>query len=812
MKLRRMLMLLGSDGFDTARAGGKAAGLDALARAGFRVPPGFVVAHDETLEAIDDAVLAAGIAAIGGFPVAVRSSGLLEDLVDASFAGQYETFLGVTGVEALRTKIADCRASAKNERVRAYLAKVGKEESAAKVSVLVQRMVDPKLAGVAFTLHPITGREEHALVEMCEGLGEKLVSGHVTPSRIELGLESGDLVSEEVGPENVRLSADERRDLATALLAIQAHRHAPQDVEFAIDKDGVLYLLQTRAITKVAYRTDVDELTNADFKDGGISARVCTPLMYSLYRNAVQSSFQQYFESLKLISPGEDLRWISMYYGRGYWNASAVKRALSKVPGFDEESFDRDLGIQKSYGAKGPLKVPTNVRTILGAVPVAFALDASYKRQLGVVAEFKTTFPVEHQRWLGSTKRFASTADATFFEDLERVFFGLHARTEQAYFTTIYNNSNAQSDFKSFVAKMDRATGRETRITDLLGGLDNVHHMDVQRGMVGLYHVAKADGIDSDAFARALGGFVLEHGEHGDAELDLTVPRWSEAPERVRVYVESMLACGAPPKNPDDTVRDQQKRFEAEREAITGSYASGFLHAFRFASGFEKHLGRVRTYLSAREQMRKYSTQTYAVVRAYTLEAGRRLHGLGKFPASHDDVFMLEVEEVLALAQGKLGAAEAASRIAFRRKMYDGYRDFLPPNELGRGVIARDEGSYVEGSALVGLGCSAGVVEGVVRVILSLDEVDQLREGDVLVTRFTDPGWTPALGLVAAVITEVGGLLSHAAVIGREYGIPAVLNLPGATKKLRTGQRVRVDGSTGRVEVLDDAHAAPEKA
>jgi phosphohistidine swiveling domain-containing protein len=791
-----MPVQLGSEGFDPTRAGGKAGQLDALVRAGFRVPPGFVIDFDEALDAIDDATLANTIAEIGGFPVAVRSSGHLEDLEDASFAGQYETFLGVYGIEELRAKIAACRASAEAERVKVYLAKVGKDPSAAKVSVLVQRMVDAKVAGVAFTLHPITGREEHALVEVCEGLGEKLVSGHVTPSRIELVLETGAVASEVLGDEGVRLDEDERAHLATTLLEIQALRHSPQDVEWAIDRSGILYVLQTRPITRVAYRADVDEFTNADFKDGGISARVCTPLMYSLYRNAVEASFQRYFTGLRLMSASERPKWIGLFYGRGYWNASAVKKALSIVPGFDEEKFDRDLGIQKSYGASGPLKVPTNAKTIARALPVAVALELAYRRQLDVVRDTKRTFPSEYRRWLDAADRVGAASDATFFGELERVYFGLHARIEQAYFTTIYNNSNAQSDFKSFLDKMDAASGRATVVTDLLGGLADVHHMDVQRAILGLYRVAKDGG--EEAFVFALAAFVKAHGEHADAELDLTVPRWREAPERVRAMVNSLLASGAPPKDPDDSEREQKRRFETERDAIIAALRKRTILALRYESAFEKQLARVRTYLSAREQMRKFSTQTYAIVRAYTIEAGQRLARLGKI-ATPDDVFMLEVEEVVALGKGSL---EIESRIGYRRKMYDGYRDFVPPNELGRGVEARSEASYADGSALVGLGCSAGIVEGTVRVIATLDEVGELRKGDILVTRFTDPGWTPALGLVSGVITEVGGLLSHAAVIGREYGIPAVLNLPGATKKLKTGQRVRVDGALGRVEVL----------
>jgi len=151
-----------------------------------------------------------------------------------------------------------------------------------------------------------------------------------------------------------------------------------------------------------------------------------------------------------------------------------------------------------------------------------------------------------------------------------------------------------------------------------------------------------------------------------------------------------------------------------------------------------------------------------------------------------------------------LVAGKPAIEIAFRRAMYAGYRDFGAPNELGASVEQRSAASYVTGEKrLVGLGCSARQVEGVVRVVTSIDEIDLIRRGDILVTRTTDPGWTPVLGLVSGVVTEVGGMLSHAAVIGREYGIPAVLNLPGATSILRTGMRVRVDGATGVVEILE---------
>lgn len=797
-----MTHFLGDPQLDPARAGQKAANLHTLTNAGHDVPPGFVVYADDDLDHTPDERLRAAVARIGGFPVAVRSSGRLEDLEGASFAGQYETFLDVRDVVDLRAKIIACRASAHAERVQVYLKKQNLDPARAEVAVLVQRQVRARIAGVGFSIHPVTGREEHALVECCNGLGEKLVSGHVQPTRFVLSLRDGAISEREAGGEDVTLEPEQARALTAALLDLQALFHRPQDVEFAFDDTGALFLLQSRPITTIAWRTDVDEFTNADFKDGGISARICTPMMYSLYRDAMQQSMQRYFERIKLVGAKAKETWIASFYGRGYWNASAVKRAMSRIPAFSEEKFDQDLGIQKAYGDDGPSVVPTSVRTVVGVVPVAIAVEREYGAQLERAREFPTRYRLERARWLERVARFADTDDAAFFADLRGALLDLHPRTEQEYFTTIYGNTNAQSDFKGFIGKMDAVTGRETKVVCLIAGLSDVHHMNVQRGFVHLYRCAKRHGIESPAFERELALFIDENGFHGDAELDPTVPRWSEVPERVREHITNFLASGAPPADPDDATGAQRKQFEDEVQAVEVHLKSRLHWRARFLRRFRGHLTRVRAYLSAREGMREFSTQTYAIVRAYLVEAGQRLARRGDL-TDEALVFMFHNTELVDVVEGRMSRDAAVELAAFRRKMYDGYRDLVPPNELGRGVRVRAEATFEGGTALRGLGCSHGRVEGRVRVVPTLDDAHTVRKGEILVTRFTDPGWTPVLGLVAGVVTEVGGLLSHAAVIGREYGIPAVLNLPGATKALKTGQLVRIDGTAGTVELLD---------
>jgi hypothetical protein len=280
------------------------------------------------------------------------------------------------------------------------------------VSVIVQKLVDARWAGVAFSIHPLTGREEHALVEYCDGLGEKLVSGHIIPTQVTLELETGKIIDTQNADETQPLPKELIEELSSAILGIQAHFKLPQDIEWAVSRDQTLYLLQSRPITRIHFRTDIDEFTNADFKDGGVSARVCTPLMYSLYREAMQSSMPAYFRAIKLISENaKPENWIDCFYGRPYWNASAVKRALLKVPGFDEKEFDNDLGIQKQYGAKGAARVPVNLKTLLPAIPVAIGLEREFNRCLKSVDPFLKTFAKKERLHLSECRRLRELSD-----------------------------------------------------------------------------------------------------------------------------------------------------------------------------------------------------------------------------------------------------------------------------------------------------------------------------------------------------------------------------------------------------------------
>lgn len=753
---------------DYARMGGKASSLSRLLLAKFPVPSGFAL-----YEKNDQLEIA--IAEIGGFPVAVRSSGSLEDLPNASFAGLYETFLFIRNFDELYTAIEKCFDSKNSERVLDYVKtkNIKFDAESLSMSVLIQKMVDAKVAGVLFTLNPTNGREEECYIEYCEGVGERLVSGHVTPTRATYNWIENKKLSEEINSEGTTLSEVHLKQLVDLSARIQAYYGKPQDIEWALGPDDKIYILQSRPVTTFFPRDDKPELTNADFKDGGVSARVCTPFMYSVYREALRNSMGYYFKKINLIPNDEKIQWIHYHYGRVYWNAEAVKEGLKKIPDFKEEDFDRDLGLQKDYGENGPHVTPISLAAIVGAIPVLIGLNREFSDCHNMIALFRERFETQDAILKSELTKLKKMKKESFESWMLQVIL-FQLETEKNYFRTIYNNSNFQSEYKTFLKKLSPYQfGDEI---DLMGELHGVSHLDVQGGLSRLKKVSDFYGFDSHTYHAAREEFLKTHYHHGPAELDLTVPRWGEN----KIWVDDLV------RNYFAVPATKDSKYE-----LTFSRLYKDVGFFK-KSKFTKMTERSREFLRVREEMRSYSTRAYYLLRLAILEFGRRNE------LNVDDTFMLDIVEVkrkLLDPQSKL--PDTSKRLLY----YQGYRHFTPPNDFG-GTIKAMKNSLTAGG-LKGLGCSPGTLTGRARVILDIHATGQLTKEEILVTTFTDPGWTPVLARVGGVITEVGGLLSHAAVIGREYGIPAILNLIDATKVIQDGDLIRIDGKSGVVEILE---------
>lgn len=865
-----------------AAVGGKALSLGLMTRAGLPVPDGFcvgVAAYNEAVARPDvTAKLATGGDALRGVALpaavdaavcgalakfssetlfAVRSSGTLEDLADASFAGQYESYLGVRA-EDVPAAIVKCWASASSERVRAYLAsQPGTAGKRPEMAVVVQRLVAARAAGVAFTVHPQTGDENRILVEACAGLGDALVSGQVNPDRFVLDRETGRVVERTVagGKADVVVTDAELARLSVIARRVQAYFGSPQDIEWAVDDAGI-HLVQSRAITRISFAPDFGEWTTADFREGGVSARVVTPFLWSLYERVFQGTLPAYMDGLRLVPPdlkGKEAAWSGVFFGRPYWNVGYAKRCLARAPDFNERSFDEDMAIEVAYEGDG-VTTPVTLWGVVKAIPTIIAFERGFKTQLARDVAYAGTF-AERIAARFAFGDLAKKSDAELFAAYRDLILDVHWETEGNYFMTIYNTSNAKLEFKKSHRALE-ANDVDASYVDLIGGLDalaplapleemweiadgvvaadaalaaevaamtgealareveeekrNHRTTELERSEEKKKAVKKEEGVTgSDAGAgagaraalyRAIDAYREKFWYHSRAELDITAPRWCEDLAFVCEMLVTCLRHHDRAKSPKALHAKRVLAFERANEAA-GKWFSA--RPWRFLAGrtFRKRLARMRTYAKWREEMRDYSTRVYGYLRLWSLEVARRLVRACKL-AAVDDVWHLRCEEVLALVEGKLALTEAAQKIAKSKEYQASYGAFEPPNEIGNRYALKERAAVevaASGAVLTGIGGSAGIYTGRARVIRHVEAATELARGDILVTRFTDPGWTPLLNQASAVVTEVGGLLSHAAVIAREYGIPAVLAIAGAMERIPDGARVTVDGTRGTV-------------
>jgi pyruvate,water dikinase len=755
----------------------------------------------------------------------VRSSGTQEDLEGASFAGLYETYLNVKGEPELQAAIKRCWASLWQPRVLDYLnRRGGGSREPLGMAVAVQRLVEAQVAGVLFTVDPLTGREGDLVVEAVFGLGEALVSGRVNADRYVLDAATGAVKERHIAHKALKIvSAADGHTREVALdqtegnrptlpdgalaplaemgAAIQEHYGRPMDIEWVQDGAGKLYVVQARPITRIHFAADLGEWTTADFRDGGVASDVCCPFMWSLYELALEHSMPEYFRSIRLLSADHRAKWGRMFFARPYWNLLEVKKILEKIPGYKERNFDTDLGITPSYEGPG---VTTGVTPlgVLRALPVLFGLERSYRDRLDHDQAYARRFDERKKPYDLDGAALAALDAATFRDRYRSLITDLYFETETSYFYTIYNTSNSKLDFKVQFDKANAAAGGGLNYAAMVSGLENLSHLRPMKDMHDLLGRCRREGRPLDD--ETVRAFAWRWRQHGRKELDIRVPRWPDDLGLVRTMLEQALASWRPENDPEAHARAQHAAFAAERDKALAALGWNFLAR----RAFRKKLERVRRYAWWREEMRDHSSYLYYLVRQWSVQAAQRLVTAGLLEQG-DEIWALAHQDVIAALEGSLPAAEVRRRVRAGQRLIRSYRNFANPNEIGsrHGFSGDSAGGAVAEGALEGTACSPGRAQGRARVVKTLDEATNLVEGDILVTVFTDPGWTPLFPRLAAVVTESGGLLSHAAVISREYGIPAVLAVAGATRLIRDGDRITVDGTRGVVEIQTEPAA-----
>ncbi|MDP1829485.1 MAG: PEP/pyruvate-binding domain-containing protein [Archangium sp.] len=791
-----------------ARVGGKARGLSELMRWGCAVPPAFVLPPGASC---DRPALDAALHALGGL-VAVRSSGVAEDGVTRSFAGMHDTVLGVATLDALEAAIATCRASATSARAAAYRG----DAPADTLAVVIQRQVAAVVAGVAFSADPVSGRRGCCVIEAVPGLGEGLVSGRVTPDRATFDAVSRAVEALTPAPGRVAcLDAPLATRVAELTLEVARHAGGDVDVEWAWD-GATLWALQWRPVTALPTPNPRVVWTNTNAAE--LLPEVARPLTFDVLNLCVAQLLNPLMRPLGM--EFEKLGIVGLVGGRVYFNMNAAlgwTRAFPLMRLWKPAGFARLLGGDQRALAAALATVrvddlPTHRVSLLRVLAGSWAMTRALVRfRSGDGSALIAATRAQTTRL--TQVRLAELGDEALvrhFTDLPRDVFGESDENSSAPPSGVgmlaqfilgllcrwwLGDSNGALSRRLLSGVGSLASAAPGTALRLLGakvarlGLGAVAARPWDEARPLLQQTAEGREVLAD-----LDVFFAEHGHHARGEVDVALPRWSETPGFVWAQLGAFASSSG--TLTEHTTTAQRTTLIEETLARVGPLRRALLRSV---------LQRAALGAATRENAKDEGVRRLGLMRLAALEVGRRLVERGTV-SSRDDVFFLQVAE---LSPALAGGAQWAGLVDERRQRHARCEAVTPPDVVvGSWQPARpsreDTRPATRGEEFTGIAASMGVVEGPARVIGYVDEGARVLPGEVLVAPFTDPGWTPLFISAAAVVMDFGGMLSHGAIVAREYGLPAVVNVGPATRRLRTGQRVRVDGNSGVVTVLED--------
>lgn len=803
--------------------GGKAASLAGLFAALARVPEGF--ATEATSLPLDDwpeedrrALRAALGPLLASGPVAVRSSAIGEDGAERSFAGMFETVLGVGDEAAALDAVRRCLASGSSARAREY----ARTSAPIPVGIVLQRMIGARAAGVCFTVDP-AGRDHAIVVEAVAGSGDALVSGHAPPERWRAYRNGLGRIEAQRDPQSAGTVILEREAVAIAgeAEALAARFGHPLDLEWAWDASG-LWWLQARPITAAAPAHEwTIERCFEDVDDGPVTVWAnwnvretmpdpFTPLNASVWREVVLPVVMEDLFGVSRSSRSyAHLGVIDYVHGRIYWNMNAVVvgpigalfgSALSHIDARAGSVVDRlraegILTPRRLSGARAALALGIlratlrmSARLVSACRPRKGLADLNEcGRRIALrpaVAELSDAELLREMRLLGAPEcsglRRANQMLATamlVWGVADRVFRP-HPSARRLLTAGIRGNPTTEISL-GVDALVDAARGIAAAFRDPMSAEDRLRRIEAEPG--------------GPAWLAELRGFLRRFGQRCPKEFDIAAPRWSEDPGMFLELVRAGLLEGRRP-----SVSARLDRLAAERQAALGAACAA---SPRWKRPILRVLARlVELYMPLREAPKHNAMFVFQRMRQAAQELGARLVGRAVL-SERDDVFFLEWPEVEGLfASAPRAIPGLAERIRQRRLRLGRFEAESPPDFVrsdGVPVPEPPEPEEAEG-ALRGIGASSGCAEGPARILRTPDPA-AMSDGDVLVVEFADPGWTPLFPRAAALVMEVGGLMCHAAVVARELGIPAAFGVRDATRKLRDGEPLRVDGGTGLV-------------
>ena len=830
------------DETQVAVVGGKGAHLGELSRIdGIRVPPGFCVTTDafrrimadapsiddrldrlsrlnaddregirtlssdirRTLEAIaipDDlaAAITRALARVGEQAAyAVRSSATAEDLPTASFAGQQDTYLNVVGPAAILQHVSRCWASLFTERAVTYRLRNGVDHRKVHMAVVVQQMVFPYAAGVLFTADPVTSNRRVASVEAGFGLGEALVSGLVNPDRYTV--RDGEVIDKAVATEHEQPALTDAQVIRLEQLGrrIEAHFGRPQDIEWCLVDDG-FQIVQSRPITTlfpIPARGDADNHVYVSVGHQQMMTDAMRPLGLSLFQLTAgppmhEAGGRLFVDVTRALGSPKSRAGLLALAKSDPLIGDALQTILERgdfIPSLPDEG----------PGGAPPRDAPAPIETDPAIVTALIGRSQSSNAALERDIRSKS----------GSALLDFILAD---IPELKRILFD--PRSHQV-----------------FMGAMDAAGWLNEKLQEWLGeknAADTLtqsvpHNVTSEMGLA-LLDVADAirphpevvaflQHVEDDGFldelatlaggreARdAIGAFLDKYGMRCVGEIDITRPRWSERPTTLVPLILGNIKNFEPGAGERRFEQGRQEALEKEQELLERLRA--LPDGERKAEETKRKIDRVRTFMGYREYPKYFIVSRYFVYKQALLEEAARLVQAGVL-REREEIFYLTLQELHDVVRTNQVDDQLISQ---RKDAFRAYQALTPPRVLtsdGEAVAGAYRRDDAPAGALIGLPVSAGTIEGRARVILDVADAE-LEPGDILVTAYTDPSWSPLFVAIKGLVTEVGGLMTHGAVIAREYGLPAVVGVEQATRLIRDGQRIRVHGTDGYVELL----------
>ncbi|RGA03013.1 phosphoenolpyruvate synthase [Microbispora triticiradicis] len=756
---------------------------------------------------------------------AVRSSATAEDLPTASFAGQQDSYLNIVGLAEILRHVRRCWASLFTERAVTYRRRNGFDHRKVRMAVVVQRMVFPDAAGILFTADPVTSNRKIATVEAGWGLGEALVSGLVsgdvyavrddqivtrtiaTKPRIVRASPGGGTQDAPVEPQ--RQTQPALTDAQVVRLVrlgrrIEAYFGRPQDIEWCLAGDE-FHIVQSRPITTLFPVPATDDQDNHLYVSVGhqqMMTDAMKPLGLSLWqlttpRPMHEAGGRLFVDVAPVLATSAGRANLIGTLGR---SDPLIRDALQTV--VDRGDFlrllpDEDAGPAPAGDAPAPIETDPAIVTELirnNQMSVATLRREIQGLSGPALLDFILTDIEELRRLLFDRRSFqvimAGMEAAWWLNDQLEAWLG---EKNAADVLTQSVPHNVTSEMGLALLDVADAVRPHAEVVAFL-------HRVADEGRDGDGFLDELAGLPGGREARdAIRGYLDEYGMRCTGEIDITRTRWSEQPATLVPSILGNVRNFEPGAGKRRFEQGLQESLRKEEELLTRLRA--LPDGEQKADETKRMIDRVRTFAGYREYPKYGMVSRYFVYKQALLREADRLIQAGVL-REKDDIFFLRFEELREVVRTDAVNAEL---IQERREAFRSYEALTPPRVLtsdGEVVTGRYLRDDAPPGALVGLPVSAGTVEGRARVITDMARAD-LEAGDILVTTYTDPSWTPLFVSVAGLVTEVGGLMTHGAVIAREYGLPAVVGVEQATRLIRDGQRIRVHGTDGYVQILD---------